>query len=163
MSGRLTFLRRTPKEVEVYGGEVFFDIDGRNVGKLASVDCFVDLPAGRHTIRMYKSHNYDMMIGFADVIIDLREGEHLLIRYTPPMIANQPGHIIVEAYSAYAANAAAQQREQRIYNDQRQEAERRERSSRGNRAAITWIIIGSVSAAILIALSYLWIWSPIFW
>lgn len=27
--GTLTFLRRTQKEIEIFGGDVFFDIDGK--------------------------------------------------------------------------------------------------------------------------------------
>ena len=31
---KLVFLQRTPKEIEIFGGDVYFDIDGKNVGKL---------------------------------------------------------------------------------------------------------------------------------
>ena len=58
----LVFLARTSNEVKVFGGEVFFDIDGKNVGKLSSYSQKIDLPAGNHTIKMYKSHVYDTFI-----------------------------------------------------------------------------------------------------
>jgi hypothetical protein len=32
--GTLVFMRRTPSEVEMFGGEVFVDIDGKNVAKV---------------------------------------------------------------------------------------------------------------------------------
>lgn len=32
---KLIFLRRTNKDIEVFGGDVYFDLDGKNIGKLA--------------------------------------------------------------------------------------------------------------------------------
>lgn len=43
---KLVFLQRTQKEIEIFGGEVFFDIDGKNAGKLSSTNQTVELPAG---------------------------------------------------------------------------------------------------------------------
>lgn len=51
--GTLTFLRRTQKEIEIFGGDVFFDIDGKNVGKLSLQNQDVEVAAGTHTIKMY--------------------------------------------------------------------------------------------------------------
>jgi hypothetical protein len=53
---RLVFLRRAQYDVATYGGEVFFDINNKNIGKLALTDCFVDLPAGTYKIKMYKGN-----------------------------------------------------------------------------------------------------------
>ena len=63
---KLVFLRRTEKDIQVFGGDVYFDIDGKNVGKLSRVNQEVSVPAGLHTIKMYKSHTYDTFIGFAE-------------------------------------------------------------------------------------------------
>ena len=55
MSAKLVFFRRTSQELTSQGGEVYFDINGKNVGKLLATDCFVELPAGQYQIRMYKT------------------------------------------------------------------------------------------------------------
>ena len=62
---KLVFLRRAQHDIATYGGEVFFDINNKNIGKLAATDCFVDLPVGTYKIKMYKLH-YNTMIGFAE-------------------------------------------------------------------------------------------------
>ena len=36
MGAKVVFMRRIPKEIEIFGGDVFIDIDGKNVGKLGS-------------------------------------------------------------------------------------------------------------------------------
>lgn len=70
---KLIFLQRTQKEIEIFGGDVFFDIDGKNAGKLSLTNQTVELPAGDHTIKMYKSHTYDTFIGFAEQTISITE------------------------------------------------------------------------------------------
>lgn len=54
---KLVFLQRTQKEIEIFGGDVYFDIDGKNVGKLTLQNQTIEVPAGEHTIKMYKSHD----------------------------------------------------------------------------------------------------------
>ena len=54
---KLVFLQRTQREIELFGGDVFFDIDGKNVGKLSLSNQIIELPAGTHSIKMYKSHS----------------------------------------------------------------------------------------------------------
>lgn len=34
---KLVFLRRTDKEIEVFGGDVYFDLDGKNIMESSSV------------------------------------------------------------------------------------------------------------------------------
>ena len=52
---KLVFLRRTDKEIEVFGGDVYFDIDGKNAGKLSRTNQEIEVLPGKHTIKMYKS------------------------------------------------------------------------------------------------------------
>ena len=100
MSTKVIFMRRTPKEIEVFGGTVFIDIDGKNVGQLGTEDFIIDLAEGKHKIKMYKSHTYDTYIGFAETEIEVKADEHLLIMYSAPMLINQPGNIIVTDYTS---------------------------------------------------------------
>lgn len=72
---KLVFLRRTDKEIEVFGGDVYFDLDGKNIGKLSRTNQEIDVLPGKHTIKMYKSHSYDTFIGFAESTIDVDETE----------------------------------------------------------------------------------------
>lgn len=37
-TGKLIFMRRTSKEIEIFGGDVYIDIDGRNIGVLSIID-----------------------------------------------------------------------------------------------------------------------------
>ncbi len=144
------------------GGEVYFDINGKNIGRLAMTDCNVDLPAGTYHIRMYKSHSYGGMIGFADATVQVQEEESLLIRYSTPATVNQPGHIMVCAYSPEAANAAAQEAAYRISAAKAEEQRKEEQRSKGTKTAITWIIVGTVVSVLSIAIIYGVIWSSIF-
>ena len=58
------------------------------------------MPAGEHTIKMYKSHTYDTFIEFAASTIQLGDDEKLMVKYSPPMMVNQPGNMIVSPYDA---------------------------------------------------------------
>ena len=152
---RLVFLRRTAAEVSLTGGEVYFDINGKNVGRLAPTDCFVDLPAGTYQIRMYKSHNYNTMVGFASVSVTVSEGESLMLRYTPPAVVSQPGNIQVSNYTPALADEVAQSTVSQIEADRTADRVKAENSRRGTRKAVKWIIIGSVATGVLIAISWI--------
>lgn len=101
MNVKLVFLRRTKKEIEVFGGEVFIDVDGKNVAVLKDKDIEIELDAGKHTIKMYKSHDYNTYIGHAVSEINLSDGEKLVIEYSPPMMVNQPGNIKINNFESY--------------------------------------------------------------
>lgn len=51
----LVFLRRSEQDIQIIGGTIYIDIDGRNVGILSRTNQVIDVPAGTHTIKMYKS------------------------------------------------------------------------------------------------------------
>ena len=155
MSAKLVFLRRTAEETALQGGEVYFDINGRNIGKLASTDCFAELPAGKYQLRMYKSHNYGTMIGFAETTVEVNDGDSLLIRYTPPIVVSQPGYLMVSRYSPEAADTAAEEPRRQIVSEHTKAEEKRAQSQRGTRRAVKWIIWGSVATGSLIALFWI--------
>ncbi|WP_352398671.1 hypothetical protein [[Clostridium] aminophilum] len=93
-------LRRTQSEIDVFGGVVFIDIDGKNVGVLAKENLRFDLAPGKHSIKMYKSHTMGTFIGVAEAVIDIIEGESLFARYSAPLMLNQPGNIVIANYSS---------------------------------------------------------------
>lgn len=147
---KLVFLQRTQKEIEIFGGEVFFDIDGKNAGKLSSTNQTVELPAGEHVIKMYKSHAYDTFIGFAEQTITLGENEALMVKYSCPMMVNQAGNMVISEYSEKRELETVKARDAAIKHDfavhEREKQEADERYKRG-----VWILIG---IAIVIAVIY---------
>ena len=147
---KIVFLQRTQKEIEIFGGEVFFDIDGKNAGKLSSINQTVELPAGAHVIKMYKSYAYDTFIGFAEQTITLGENEALMVKYSCPMMVNQAGNMVISEYSEKRELETVKARDAAIKHDfavhEREKQEADERYKRG-----VWILIG---IAILIAVIY---------
>lgn len=147
---KLVFLQRTQKEIEVFGGDVFFDIDGKNVGKLSLVKQTVELSAGEHTIKMYKSHIYDTFIGFAEQTISVDENEAVMVKYSCPMMVSQPGNMVISEYSevkeveAVKARDAAIQRDFVAQETQKKEAEEKYKNG-------VWIVIG---IAVVIGIIY---------
>ena len=114
---KLVFLQRTQREIELFGGDVFFDIDGKNVGKLSLSNQIIELPAGTHSIKMYKSHSFDTFIGFAEQTISLGVDETLMVKYSCPMMVNQPGNMVISAYSEEKEIAAVQSRDAALQRD----------------------------------------------
>ena len=151
---RLVFLRRAQYDVATYGGEVFFDINNKNVGRLAATDCFVDLPAGTYQIKMYKLH-YNTMIGFAEETVTVQEGECVMLQYVMPSTIAEPGHIILSDYSQERADAIINSINAQMYQKQRSDKIAREKAERGNRAFVGWIIGGAIALGVLSALSWL--------
>lgn len=101
MSAKLVFVKRTQEEINVFGGEVYADVDGRNVAVIGTESVTVEVPAGTHKIKMYKSHAYGSMIGFAENELTLEEGETLAIKYSAPMVVTQPGHMTVSDFVSH--------------------------------------------------------------
>ena len=149
---KLVFLRRTEKDLSVFGGDIYFDIDGKNAGRLSLSNQEIYLPAGQHTIKMYKSHSYDTYIGFASSTITVSENEELMVRYAAPMMTNQPGNIIISAYDPQIEAASLKAREDTIARDYEADKRRREeQNSKYNTGTIIWVtclIIGAIIFAI---------------
>lgn len=154
MNEKLIFLRRTQKEIEVFGGDIYIDIDGRNVGILGTTDFTYDVNPGKHKIKMYKSHTYDSFIGHAETEIDILEGEQLLIKYSPPMLINQPGNIVISNFESYLqAERLAFEKEQKIaLDDSIAKKKKLEQEKKSTNGAVIFIIIMVISL-ILYAIS----------
>ncbi len=98
MTGKITVVRRTEEEIRIFGGEVFIDIDGINVGTVGEIDIDYALPIGRHKIKMYKTHSFGAHIGISEAEIDVRQNVPLAVKYTSPMHVNSPGNIRITEY-----------------------------------------------------------------
>jgi hypothetical protein len=152
---QLIFLRRTENEIKVFGGDVYIDIDGKNVGVLSRANHEMNLPAGEHTIKMYKSHSYDTFIGFAESKITLDEQEQLMVRYTAPMAVNQPGNLIITTYDPTKEAEALEDRERAIQRDynaaENRKREQNEKYNTGVILFICFLIFDAIIWAIWIA------------
>jgi hypothetical protein len=89
---------RSEKEIEIFGGEVIVSLNGRVVGTLQNSDVMLEAEEGTHAIKMSKSHDYGSQIGIATENVTIKAGEKLLLRYTPPLLVNAPGIILVSEY-----------------------------------------------------------------
>ena len=151
-------MRRTEKDIQVFGGDVYFDIDGKNVGKLSKENQEVLIPAGCHTIRMYKSHSFDSFIGFAETAITVEEEEQLLVRYAAPIAVNQPGNLIISTYDPQMEAEVLRARETAIQRDYAaDEARKNERNKKYHTGTIIWIVV------IVISMVGFFIWEVSIW
>lgn len=150
--GTLTFLRRTQKEIEIFGGDVFFDIDGKNVGKLSLQNQDVEVTAGTHTIKMYKSHTFDTFIGFSESTITVGENEHLMIKYAAPMMVNQPGNMIISEYDRAMEQASIKDRENAIERDFAAEVNRKKEQNEKYNNGVKIVIACAIIFGIIIAI-----------
>lgn len=148
---KLVFLQRTPSEAKLFGGQIFFDIDGKNIGKLSFSNQTVELPAGKHTIKMYKSHTYDTFIGFAQSTIDLTEEDYFMVRYSPPMMVNQPGNLMISEYSKQKAEEVLRNRERSIQQDVAQtEAEKRAANQKHSGVVVVMVLFFLITFLLII-------------
>lgn len=159
MNVQIVFMRRTQKEIDIFGGTVFIDVDGKNIGQLGTDDFIINLPEGKHKIRMYKSHTYDTYIGFAESEIDVKTNESLLIKYAAPMLVNQPGNIIVSNYTSQQdIQEIVEKREEIIVSDhiadQQKKAELEEKSRNGVIIFVVFMIIIAIIYGIQMASIY---------
>lgn len=152
MNGKLVFLRRTSKEIEIFGGEVYIDIDGKHIGVLGTNDFEIDLSEGIHKIKMYKSHSFDTFIGVAESEINLKSGEKLLCRYSSPMLVSQDGNIVVSNFiSEQQLESLVKKREEQIVqDDQKQRDKKREQENRTRNGWIIFTIVMLVGMLLLI-------------
>ena len=145
----MIFLRRTEREIQLFGGDVYFDIDGKNIGTLSRVNQEIAISSGKHTIKMYKSHSYDTFIGVAESTIHIEENENLMVRYATPVTANQPGNLIISAYDPIKEQDILRARESSIQRDYVADKNRkREQNEKYNTGLIFWTIFIIVDAII---------------
>jgi ElaB/YqjD/DUF883 family membrane-anchored ribosome-binding protein len=142
---KLVFLKRTQKEIEIFGGDVYFDIDGKNAGKLSLTNQIVEKPAGEHTVKMYKSHTFDTFIGFAESVINVTDDERLMIKYSAPMMINQPGNMVISEYTETKEQEVIREREYSIQRDfvttetQKKQAEE---NYKNGVMTVVWVAVG---------------------
>jgi hypothetical protein len=75
-------------------------LKGWYIGILGMEDFEIELPEGNHKIKMYKSHTFDTFIGNAESEISLKKDEKLLLKYSPPMLVNQAGNIVISNFES---------------------------------------------------------------
>lgn len=164
MGAKLIFVRRSEEEINIFGGEVFADVDGKNVASVKDETITVEVSAGAHSIKMYKSHGYGSMIGFAESDVTLAEGEVLVFKYSPPMVVTQPGHITVSDFSSYEkierdVNSSAQV----IAQEKRTNDEKvRVQEKKASRNIWGWIVLIFIIPAILWFIYEMVIWDTFF-
>ena len=155
---KLVFLRRAEKDYEVFGGDIYFDIDGKNVGIFSRNNQEIYLPAGQHTVKMYRSHSYDTFIGFASSTITIDENENLMVQYAAPMMLNQPGNIIITTYDSFKEMELLKAREQAISRDYAaDEMRKKDQNKKYNTGVIMWI------TCMIIVVIFFAIWEVFIW
>ena len=142
---KLYVIRRTESEMQIFGGTVFIDVDGKRVGEVRRTNLVIDLTPGKHTIKMYISHTYDTYIGFAEVDIDIESGKDLTAQYTAPITINQPGHIVVSDFiSLEQIDNQLKQRENALQEEKKANELRaqitRQNIKNNNNALVFWVV-----------------------
>lgn len=148
MGAKLTFLHRTKEEVKIFGGEVYIDVDGRNVGILGLSDYVHTLSDGEHTIKMYKSHTYGTFIGVSETTLMLTSNEHLMLRYSAPMVVSQPGTIVVLPYNQQVAETEIKKQSIAITTDFQMSEDKKKESERKSNNAMAIVIAIMIFSAI---------------
>ena len=156
-------LRRTQSEIDVFGGDVYIDIDGKNVGIIKKQNLQFDLSIGKHTIKMYKSHTMGTFIGICETEIDIIEGEKLYARYSAPLMVNQPGNIVIAPLvSESELDSIAKKKEKSIHSDyseqQNKIEETKKEIEKSNSTLYIWIVVSAIIFLLcwLSTMSYFW-------
>lgn len=146
MESKLIFIRRTKQEEEIFGGIVYVDVDGKNIGQLSTQDLIYEIAPGKHHIKMYKSHKFDTLIGIAEEDIEVEEGKSLIVKYSAPLMVNQPGNIMISDFVSFEQiNRMVQEKENTLeeekINNIKVEKAREEASRKSNNALFLWIFV----------------------
>ena len=151
---KLIFLKRTQKEIEIFGGDVYFDIDGKNAGKLSLTNQIVEIPAGEHTVKMYKSHTFDTFIGFAESVINVTDDEQLMIKYSAPMMINQPGNMVISEYTETKEQEVIREREYSIHRDFIATETQKKQAEENHRNCVMTVVWVAVGIAVVLGIFY---------
>lgn len=142
MESRFIFIARTQEEIDIFGGKVYIDVDGKNIGILSEQSITFNVSPGIHKVKMYKSHEFGTMIGFAEVEVNINEGEGLTFKYTSPMIVSQPGNIIVSNFISYdKINKELQETSEQLKNEKNQSDKRKKEIEDNAKNNNFWIIL----------------------
>ena len=161
--GDFVVLRRTQSEIDIFGGDVYVDIDGKNVGIVGKEDLQIQLSPGPHTIKMYKSHSMGTFIGAAEAVIEMKKDENLYARYSAPLIVSQPGNIVIAPFESKndlddVINNVENSIRREYQNQQRLENQHKIESEKNNTSLMIWVYIIPAIAFLLyliITMSYL--------
>ena len=156
--GSLIFLRRTREETQLFGGEVYFDVDGRNLGRLTGENQTIEVAPGKHQVKMYKSHSYGTFIGFAETTVEVGEGEQLMVRYSAPMMVSQPGNLVISPYDPQEADRLLRAQQDSIRRDSAAEVQRQQVQAQQYSNGLKWVVIFAVAIGVIIALTMIPYW-----
>ncbi|MFI3325247.1 MAG: hypothetical protein R3Y35_03635 [Clostridia bacterium] len=151
---KLVFLKRTQKEIEIFGGDVYFDIDGKNIGKLTLTNNVVNIPAGEHIVKMYKSHTFDTFIGFAESTIHVTENEELMVKYSAPMMINQSGTMVIFEYTEEKEQQTIRDRDYSIQRDFFAEETRKKQAVENYNNGVKVVIWVAVGISVILGIFY---------
>lgn len=156
---KLVFLKRTQKEIEIFGGDVYFDIDGKNAGKLSLVNQVVEIATGEHTVKMYKSHTFDTFIGFAESTINVTEDEQLMVKYSAPMMINQPGNMVIFEYTEQKEQEVIRERDYSIQRDFVATETQKKQADENYKKGVMTVVWVAVAIAVVLGIFYGLLWS----
>lgn len=151
---KLIFLKRTQQEIEIFGGDVYFDIDGKNAGKLSLTNQTIELSAGKHIVKMYKSHTFDTFIGFAEAVINVTDNEQLMVKYSAPMMISQPGNMVISEYTEEKEQAAIKEREYSIHRDFVATETQKQQADKNYKKGVMTVVWVAVAIAVVLGVFY---------
>lgn len=151
---KLIFLKRTQQEIEIFGGDVYFDIDGKNAGKLLLTNQTIELSAGEHIVKMYKSHTFDTFIGFAEAVINVTDNEQLMVKYSAPMMISQPGNMVISEYTEEKEQAIIKEREYSIHRDFVATETQKQQADENYKKGVMTVVWVAVAIAVVLGVFY---------
>lgn len=151
---KLIFLKRTQQEIEIFGGDIYFDIDGKNAGKLSLTNQTIELSAGEHIVKMYKSHTFDTFIGFAEAVINVTDNEQLMVKYSAPMMISQPGNMVISEYTEEKEQAAIKEREYSIHRDFVATETQKQQADENYKKGVMTVVWVAVAIAVVLGVFY---------
>lgn len=151
---KLIFLKRTQQEIEIFGGDVYFDIDGKNAGKLSLTNQTIELSAGEHIVKMYKSHTFDTFIGFAEAVINVTDNEQLMVKYSAPMMISQPGNMVISEYTEEKEQAVIKEREYSIHRDFVATETQKQQADENYKKGVMTVVWVAVAIAVVLGVFY---------
>lgn len=151
---KLIFLKRTQQEIEIFGGDVYFDIDGKNAGKLSLTNQIIELPAGEHIVKMYKSHTFDTFIGFSEAVINVTDNEQLMVKYSAPMMISQPGNMVISEYTEEKERTVIKEREHSIHRDFVAAETQKQQADKNYKKGVMTVVWVAVAIAVVLGVYY---------
>ena len=99
VSAKIVFMRRSLKEIELFGGDVYIDIDGKNIGILKTTDYVIELENGNTQLKCINRINMILTLDLPK-LKSISRKVMTCWSIPCPMIVTQPGNIIVSDYKS---------------------------------------------------------------